>query len=398
MVIRTKKEDVLITPNDVKPTSKAFQVLGTLNPAAVRLPDGNILLYVRIIEKLINNEDEKYCYSPRMIGNENEFKIKIDKFKKDIIDESTDLDFVFKDGTKRLKFISHFRRMLLDKSGFKILSIEKNPSFFGTAKDGELGVEDPRITKIDKLYVMTYVSLSRSQNISTSLAISTDGYNWSRQGIIFGEQDKDVVVFPEKVNGRYVAFDRPEGNFMFSQPHIWIGYSNDLKSWGDLKPIADVYEEDGFCPRNGAGPPPIKTKRGWLLLYHAVTEFKEEENEKEILKKLRKIVRLKENIIKKIENFEEQVIKKVTLYSVGGALFDLNNPEKLIAKSKSFLIVPNSKYDQGTFENKRVVFPTGAVVDEKGRDIIIFSGSGDTHTTVKRVSLNDILRALRKVK
>ena len=51
-------------------------------------------------------------------------------------------------------------------------------------------------------------------------------------------------------------------------------------SWGGLKPIGCVYEENGFCPRNGAGPPPIKTDKGWLLLYHAVTEFKEEEQEK----------------------------------------------------------------------------------------------------------------------
>ncbi|MDD5192357.1 MAG: hypothetical protein PHH54_03775 [Candidatus Nanoarchaeia archaeon] len=395
MVVKIKKEDLILAPADIKPSSKLFEVLGVLNPGAVRLPDGNIVLYVRVIEKLKKIEDEKYFYSPRMVG-ENEFKIKVDKFKKDLIADYSDFDFVFKNGDKRLTFVSHFRRVVLDESGFKIIHLEKKPSFYGIKTDGELGVEDPRITKIGELYVMTYVSLSREQNISTCSAISTDCINWSRQGIIFGEQDKDVVIFPGRINGRYVAFDRPEGNFQFTHPHIWIGYSSDLKSWGDLKPIPCVYEEHGFCPKNGSGPPPIRTKKGWLLLYHAVTEFREEEPEKEILKKLRKIVRLKKNVLKKISKLGKEIMTRVVTYSAGAALFDLNNPEKLIAKSKNFLIVPNGKYEE-SFENKRVIFPTGLVYDKNGKDLLIYSGAGDTHTTVKKVALSEIMSRLEKV-
>ncbi len=396
MVIKIKKEELLLSPENVKPTSKKFEVLGVLNPAAVRLPDGKIMLYVRVLEKLIKTEDSRYFFSPRMVGK-NEFKIKIDKIKKSTVEENTNLDMVFKDGTKRLTFISHLRRVILDKSGFKILSMEKEPSFFGTAADGELGVEDPRITKIGNFYVMTYVSLSKNQNISTACAISNDCINWERQGLIFGEQDKDVVIFPERINGKYVAFDRPEGSFQFTQPHIWIAYSNDLKSWGDLRPIDNIYEEDGFCPRNGAGPPPIKTKKGWLLLYHAVTEFKEEENERQIIKKIKKILKSKKDIVKRLTALEEDLKKKISLYSVGGVLFDLKNPEKIIAKSKDFLIVPDQKYDQ-SFEYKRVTFPTGAVLDEKEKDLLIYSGAGDQKTTVKKVSLNEVLRNLKKVR
>ena len=395
MVINVKKEDLLLAPADIKPTSDQLEVLGVLNPAAVRLPDGKVILYVRVIERLKRTQDEKYCYAPRMVG-ENEFKLKIDKFRKSLVRDYSDYDFVFKNGTKRLTFISHFRRVYLDETGFKILHVEKTPSFYGIASDGELGIEDPRISKIGELYIMTYVSLSREQNVSSSSAISTDCINWSRQGIIFGEQDKDVVLFPEKINGRYVAFDRPEGNFQFTQPHIWVGYSSDLKSWGDLKPIPCVYEEHGFCPRNGSGPPPIKTKKGWLLLYHAVTEFREEEKEETILKKLRKIVRLKENVLRKIAKLEQEVLRKVITYSVGAALFDLNNPEKLIAKSKNFLIVPNGKYEE-SFENKRVIFPTGLIYDKNEKYLLIYSGAGDAYTTVKKVSLGDIMRGLKWV-
>ncbi|MBR9704547.1 hypothetical protein GOV12_03990 [Candidatus Pacearchaeota archaeon] len=396
MSVRIKREEILIRPKDIKPSSKQMKVLGTLNPGVVRLPDGNIMMYVRIIEKLIKNEDEKYVYSPRMIGKR-EFKMKVDRFSKDIIDEKTDLDFLFSDGTKRLTFLSHFRKVLLDETGMNIISVQKRPSFYGISSDGELGVEDPRITKIGDTYIMTYVSLSRDQNISTALAVSEDCKTWKRKGVIFGEQDKDVVIFPEKVNGKYIAFDRPEGNFQFSQPHIWIAYSNDLKSWGGLKPISRLYEEDGFCPRNGAGPPPIKTSQGWLLLYHAVTEFKEEEQEKEVLKRLRRILRTKNDVLRKLSSLKEDSIKKVTLYSVGGALFDLNDPEKLIAKSKKFLILPEQPHEQGTFEEKRVVFPTGIVIDNNKKDILLYNGAGDRITTVKKLSLNEILKNLKKV-
>jgi beta-1,2-mannobiose phosphorylase / 1,2-beta-oligomannan phosphorylase len=395
MVIKIKKEDLLLAPADIKPTSKLFEVIGVLNPAAVRLPDGNVVLYVRVIEKLKKTEDEKYCYSPRMAGD-CEFKIKVDKFRKELISDISEFDFVFKNGNKRLSFISHFRRVILDNTGFKVLHVEKNPSFFGIKRDGEFGIEDPRISKIGDLYVMTYVSLSKEQNVSVCSAISTDCINWSRQGIIFGEQDKDVVIFPERINGRYVAFDRPEGNFQFTQPHIWIGYSSDLKSWGDLKPIPCVYEEHGFCPRNGSGPPPIKTKKGWLLLYHAVTEFTEEQSEDEILKKLRKIVKLKENVLRKIAKLEREIIRTVSTYSIGAALFDLNNPEMLIAKSKNFIIAPNGKYDESP-EHKRVVFPTGLIYDENGKDLLIYSGAGDSYTTVKKTALSDIMKRLSKI-
>ena len=390
-MIKVKKEAILLSPKDIKPSSSKFKVLGVLNPGAVRLPDGKIIAYVRVIEKLKKTEDKKYFYSPRMVGK-NKFKVKIDKFKREKVTTNTDLDFVFGDGTKRLTFVSHLRKIMLDKSGFKIISIDKKPSFFGTAADGELGIEDPRITKINNLYVMTYVSLSIEQNISTAIATSYDCLNWERKGIIFGEQDKDVVVFPEKVNGRYVAFNRPEGSFQFTQPHIWIAYSNDLVSWGDLKPIDCVYEEAGFCPRNGAGPPPIKTKKGWLLLYHAVTES--QESEEEILTNIKKMINSPENLLKKLSKLKKEAMKKIAIYSVGAALFKLNNPEKLIAKTKKFIIAPRKKYEV-TFENKRVVFPTAAIPE--GNDILIYSGAGDKHTTVKKISLNEILKQLKKV-
>jgi len=363
-MIKIKEKKVLLEPRDLFPSSSKFEILGVFNPGAVRLANGDIVLYVRIWEKLIKTEDKKYYYAPRMIGRKT-FKVVIDKFKKESAKSKSNLDIIFKDGTKRITFISYFKRVILDRSGFNIKLIDKNPSFYGLYNDGEFGVEDPRITKIEKGYIMTYVSLSKEQNISTSLAISRDCKNWKRRGIIFGEQDKDVVIFPRKVKEKYVAFDRPESNFQFSLPHIWIAYSSNLESWGDLKPVGCVYKKGGICTRNGAGPPPIKTDKGWLLIYHAVEE-KEENN------------------------------KRVSEYIVGAALFNLKNPEKIISATGKPLLLP-LKEEVMVFDAKRIIFPTGAIFDENKKDLLIFSGESDKITTVSKVSLRDILKALKRI-
>ncbi|MBU3912652.1 MAG: hypothetical protein KKB21_01390 [Nanoarchaeota archaeon] len=380
-MIKVKKEKVLITPKMIKPSLPGLEVLGTFNPGATRLPNGDIVLYVRVMEKLVKSEDQKYVYSPRMIG-ENDYRMKLDRFDKKTVEKESELDFVFKDGRKRLTFISHFRRVVLDKSGFIIKSIDSKPSFYGMKWDGELGVEDPRITKINDLYVMTYVTLSLEENISTSYAISNDCLTWYRRGIIFGEQEKDVVIFPEMINNLYVAFDRPEGTFQFSLPHIWISYSENLEFWGGPKSIAISKEGDWDYSRNGAGPPPIKTKDGWLFLYHVGAEYESVRN----LFEGKKI----------IEGLTNEAGKKY-IYSVGAALFDLKNPSKVIARAHSPVLIPDRSYEKGTFENKSVVFPTGMMLDENGRDILIFSGGGDVVVSVKKVALKDILDSMKKV-
>lgn len=357
-----EKEALLITPNMIKPSSKELRVIGTINPAAIRRKDGKIILYVRVIEQPKILENKRYCYSPRMVG-EKRFKVKIDKFDKKSISKNSDFDIIFKDNTKRLTFISHLRRIVLDESGFNILSIDKKPSFYGTSNDSELGIEDPRIVKIEDKYVMTYVSLSRKENISTSIAFSKNLKNWEKKGIIFGEQDKDVVIFPEKIRGKYVAFDRPESNFEFTLPHIWIAYSDDLLSWGNLKSINLLKKSDEDYGRIGPGCPPIKTDRGWLLIYHTVRKDKE----------------------------------TPYVYSGSAALFDLKNPRKLLLKSEP-IFSPKADYELKLYQKKRILFPTGIVADKDKKNLLIYAGGGDIVTSVRKISLKKIMASLKKLK
>ena len=71
-----------------------------------------------------------------------------------------------------------------------------------------------------------------------------------------------MVLFPELINKQYVAFNRPEGNFQFSPPHIWISYSRDLEHWGDSDSLKITKPGQWDYGRIGAGPPPIRTKQG----------------------------------------------------------------------------------------------------------------------------------------
>ena len=373
-MIKLKEDNVLLKPENLEPSSDKFEILGVLNPAAIRLENGKILLYVRVIEKLKKHEDGRYFYSPRFVGK-NKFKIKIDKFPKGNVIDYSDLDFTFKDETKRLTFISHLRRVILDSSGLKILSVDKKPSFFGTKDDAELGVEDPRIVRIDKNYYMTYVGLTREENVSSNLAVSKDCKKWNRLGIIFGQQDKDVVLFPEKIKGEYIALDRPEGTFQFHSPNIWIAYSKDLISWGKLDAI-NLKKSKSEFNRIGAGPPPLKTRKGWLLIFHGVIHSKLEGFMNDLKRKL-----------------GMDVEEGPEIYAAWSALLKYDNPKKVLKRSKKPFLIPGK--NDISFEDKQVVFPTGIVEDKNGKDILLYCGSGDRFITVKKIALKDILKKMK---
>ena len=128
-MIKVEKDKLLLSPKNFKPSSNKFEVLGVLNPAAAKLPNGKIILYVRVIEQLKKTEDSRYFYAPRFIGKGNKFKIKIDKFTKSKVVGQDRTAIIFKNNTKRLTFISHLRRVYLDRNGLNIIKIEKKPTY-----------------------------------------------------------------------------------------------------------------------------------------------------------------------------------------------------------------------------------------------------------------------------
>ena len=354
------KKKLLLEPKDLKPSFKNWTIDGVLNPAAVRLPNKKIMLLVRVAE--VQGDNHRKGITCPVIISEKEQKVHYQEISDGkILERNKDMIFL-KDGTCRLSTISHFRKVILDESGLNVEHIDEKPTFMGKPGESEYGVEDPRITVTEKGYYMTYVGISLHEGVSTYLAFSKDLKKWKRLGLIFREQNKDAVIFPEKINNKYIALNRPESLFDFSKPGIWISFSRNLIYWGRDRHLIRPRKNSWESERVGSGPAPIKTKKGWLLIYHGVKKEKEGNT-----------------------------------YSAGAALLDLKNPEKIIARSPvdKPLFKPTEKYEKSGFINN-VVFPTGAVMDLNKKDLLIYSGGADRVVGVRKISLESIIKSLKK--
>ena len=352
---------LLLESTDIKPSFPGWEVKGVLNPGVVRAKNKKIVMFARVAEMPIQHGKTRTCPVVMHGGKFKPTSEKISVVK--IVKKKGNLLYL-KDGTCRLTTFSHLRKIVLNKDGFDIEKISQTPSFTGTAHEGQYGVEDPRITKLKNQYAMTYVSVSLNEGVSTALAISKDLVTWKRKGIIFSEQNKDTVIFPEKIKGKYVALHRPEGFFEFSKPSIWISYSPDLIYWGKEKSIMQPRKNSWESKRIGAGAVPIKTKEGWLEIYHGVHSV----NEKKI-------------------------------YNAGAVLLDLKNPEKILARSpkKKPLFHPTKKYEKKGFINN-VVFPTAAIPSLSGKNLLIYYGAADSSIAVKKMPIKKILNSMKYLK
>jgi len=224
--------------------------------------------------------------------------------------------------------------------------------------DEEFGVEDPRITPIGDTFYITYVAVSR-HGVSTALASTKDFKSFQRHGILFPPENKDVVLFPEKIGGEYLALHRPNAATPFSKPEMWTARSPDLIHWGRHEQFlggTDAWD----IGRIGAGPPPIRTPAGWLEIYHGNSRREEDTG--------------------------------IGVYSGGALLLDLENPRRILGRAGQ-LFVPQTKYElEGFVPN--VVFPTGIV--PRDETVLIYYGAADTFTAVVEFSLREILNSLGK--
>ena len=353
------EEKLLLKPGDFKQSFKKWKIEGVLNPAAIRLPNKKIVLFARIAESTgISHKKLKSC---PVISTEEDYKKHYKELHKGAAFKMNGNIVHITKGICKLTTISHFKKIILNENGFDIEKIYQTPAFTGRKDDGEYGIEDPRIVRIGKQYIMTYVTISDKEGVCTSLAVSKDCLNWKRKGIIFREQNKDVVIFPEKIKGKYIALHRPEGFFEFSKPSIWISHSPDMIHWGEEKSIIQPRKNSWEQDRIGGGAPPIKTKKGWLIIYHGVKNKGGK-----------------------------------SIYSAGAVLLNLKDPSKIIARSSKDkpLLIPNNKYEKHGFINN-VVFPTGAIPTLDKKSLLIYSGGADKFVSVKKISFKDIFKNMK---
>jgi beta-1,2-mannobiose phosphorylase / 1,2-beta-oligomannan phosphorylase len=341
----------LLRPKDLPPSRDDLEVVGTFNPGAVSTDNGVVLL-VRVAEQ-VKEKRTGFTALPRW--NAESKTTVIDWVRND---ELAPVDQrvvrLKRSGVLRLTFISYLS-VIRSHDGHTIDSIEQ-VRFEPAEENEEFGVEDPRITRIGETFYITYVAVSR-HGAATALASTRDFKSFERHGIIFPPENKDVVLFPEKIAGKYYALHRPNPSQHFSKPEMWIASSPDLINWGNHAPFLGGGGEWDIG-RIGGGTPPIRTAKGWLEIYHGNSRKEEDAG--------------------------------IGVYSGGALLLDLERPQRIIARSGK-VFAPETSYEREGFV-PNVVFPTGIV--ERGETLLVYYGAADTFTAVVEFSLKELLNSL----
>ncbi|GAH71833.1 unnamed protein product [marine sediment metagenome] len=189
----------------------------------------------------------------------------------------------------------------------------------------------------------------------TGLLLSRDLRTFKRLGRMTysGIDDRDVILFPETVNGKYITLHRPMqwcgSGYDCAYPSIWISVSDTLLEPGKMKLLAK-----NILPwecKIGGSTPPLKTGQGWLMLYHSVG--------------------------------------RDLIYRVGVMMLDLHDPTRVIARASDFIMEPEYDYETSGFYNG-CVFPSGnVVVDGK---LYVYYGAGDRVCCVATCPLDDLIR------
>lgn len=275
------------------------------------------------------------------------------------------------DGISRLGYASSLDGFLIDERlnypvyEHKIQDQKLFPKYFvySFLSGGSFGgAEDPRLTRVedeDQIY-MTYTACDNGLRIGlTSIKVSdflNKKWNWARPQLISppGQVHKNWVIFPEKINGQYAILHS-------LSPEIGITYRHSLEfKEGEF---IESYYNGRVANKNswdnwirGAGAPPLKTKLGWLVFYHAMTngEFNK--------------------------------------YKVGALILDYKNPSKILLKSPFPILEPTEEYEWQGFKGG-VVYVTGAII--KDGQIFVYYGAADSCIGLAYCNLDEFLNALK---
>lgn len=341
-IIRNPQNPIL-TKKNLAPSSENFEIIGVFNPGVCKFKN-EYLLIARIAE--ICKQEPGWYKIPIMDFSGDKARLDLKSWKLNDIDTSDPRKFCI--GSRRyLSSISHLR-IARSKDGVNF-KFDPKPFISPELPNEAFGVEDTRITKIENTYYFTYTAVS-SDSYGVNLASTTDFKTVQRHGMILPPQNKDTCLFPEKINGKYIALHRPISDH-FALPSIWYAESPDLLHWGNhtciLRPIDNKNESEKI----GVGPQPIKTEKGWLLIYHGAGDD--------------------------------------SVYTLHLCLLDLNNPRKVIKRTTSPILVPQDEWEKkGFFPN--VVFSNGWIKEPDGR-ILIYYGAADESICLAETTLDNLL-------
>jgi len=326
---RIKKEPLVLERSSrnpiLKPTEHFWETQATFNPGAVAL-DGK----VHLIYRAIGNDDlSVFGYSESKDGHTISYRSP--------------------------------RPIYFAPASFEVRN-PGLPRYLSPSGGGYGGCEDPRATFIEGKIYITYTSWNGYEAPRVALtSISVEDFlrknwNWGRSVLISspGQTNKNWVIFPEKINGKFAILHS-------ITPEILIDYFDNLDFDGRTfikSQHTAPFRKGAWDSRvRGVGPPPLKTKDGWLVIYHAIDE------------------------------------KDPGRYKIGAMLLDLKNPEKILYRSSAPILAPDEIYENEGYKSG-IIYSCGAtIIDDT---LLVYYGGADTVGCVASANLNQFLSDLKK--
>ncbi|QKR99666.1 glycosidase [Sphingomonas sp. CL5.1] len=253
-------------------------VLGAFNPGLTRLPNGNLLMMVRIAEALREPIHGGKVHAIRL----DEGRYVLDGWPLELVNTADPRKFMLHGGGWKIMALTSLSWLLpveLSPDGLEIVAIHYGRAIAPAGEWQCYGVEDARISRIDGKWLMTTCSVSPERH-STTLYVSDNGLDWRFDGIVLDHQNKDMLIFEGRIDGQYWAQTRPLGDLYFAYPpgsewragpSINLAVSPDARHWRPfLKPGIRPRADTVATARMGGGTPPIRVDGGWLSLWHGV--------------------------------------------------------------------------------------------------------------------------------
>ena len=220
---------------------------------------------------------------------------------------------------------------------------------------------DPRVSFIEDRYWVSWCNGHHGPTIGIAYTFDFKKFHMCENAFL--PFNRNGVLFPRKINGKYAMLSRPSDNGHTAFGDIYISYSPDMKYWGEHRVVMKVSDFDKSawqCTKIGAGGVPIWTEEGWLVIYHGV--------------------------IQTCNGFR---------YSVGAALLDLDNPSKVLHRSTEYLLAPSELYEL-TGDVPNVIFPCASVEDEAIEKLAMYYGAADTSVCLAFGYVKEIIAFIKK--
>jgi beta-1,2-mannobiose phosphorylase / 1,2-beta-oligomannan phosphorylase len=362
-------DHIVLTPRDVdlsrSPLRRGLRAetyaLGAFNPGFTRLPNGNLLMMVRVAEALRHPMDEAHIHAIRW---EPAIGYTTDAHELADVDATDPRTFRLRGHPSRVMALTSLSWLLpveLSADGGEIVRIHYDKAISPESSFQQYGIEDARISKVGDTWYMTTCSVSAERH-STTLYLSADGLNYHLQGIVLDHQNKDMLLFEGVIDGRFYALTRPLGDLYFAYPpgsefepgpSINLATSPDAMHWRPVDtPLIRPRRGSTSVARIGGGTPPVLTPDGWLMLYHGV-----------------------------------QPGTTVGIYRTFWALLDADNPARVLRIHDDLPVLEANPELMSGLEDlmymNGVVFTTGIVED--GDDYLVASGENDLACRLTRI-------------